>query len=65
MGKAIINGLVVFVRFESEFVGIGEEQQTEDQEDDDKSEGWVIHGCKCHRLSASTLDFSISIMIVV
>jgi hypothetical protein len=37
-GKAIINGLVVFVRFEPEFAGVGKEQQTEEQEGDDKSE---------------------------
>jgi len=36
--KAIINGLVVFVRFEPEFIGVGEEEQAEEQKDDDKSE---------------------------
>jgi len=41
--KAIINGLVIFVRFEPEFVGVGKEEQAEDQEDDDKSEGGVGH----------------------
>ena len=41
--KAIINGLVIFVRFEPEFVGVVKGQQAEDQEDDDKSEGGLDH----------------------
>jgi hypothetical protein len=36
--QAIINGLVVFVRFEPELVGVGKEEQAEQQEEDDKSE---------------------------
>ena len=42
-GQAIINVLVVRVRFEPEFVGVRKEQQAEEQEDDDKSKGRL--GC--------------------
>jgi hypothetical protein len=41
--KAIINGLVIFVRFEPEFVGVGKEDQAEEQEEQDKSQGGLGH----------------------
>ena len=41
--ETIINVLVILVRFEPEFVGIGEEQQAEEQENDDKSERGLGH----------------------
>ena len=37
--EAIINILIVRVRFEPQFVGIREEQQTENEEDEHKSKG--------------------------
>ena len=36
--KAIINGLVVFVRFEPEFVRVRKEQQAEKEKDEDEAE---------------------------
>ena len=36
--QAIINVLIVLIRFEPEFVGIRKKKQTEEQEDEDKSE---------------------------
>ena len=42
-GKAIINGLVIFVCFEPEFVSVGKEDQAEEQEEDDKAEGGLGH----------------------
>jgi hypothetical protein len=41
IGEAIIKVLVVRVRFEPEFVRVGEEQSAEEDEDDDKAEGWL------------------------
>ena len=41
--KAIINGLVVLVRFEPELVRVRKEQQAEEQEEDDKSERGLGH----------------------
>jgi hypothetical protein len=38
-GKAIINVLVILVRFEPEFVGIAKEKQTAEQKNKDKSKG--------------------------
>jgi len=46
MGKTIINVLVVYVRFEPQFVGVGKEQKAEKQENQDKSEGWLRHFCE-------------------
>ena len=37
--KAIINVLIILVRFEPELIRITKEQQAEEQEDDDKSQG--------------------------
>ena len=37
-GKAIINVLIVRIRFEPEAVGVGKEQQAEKQENEDKAE---------------------------
>jgi hypothetical protein len=42
-GKAIINDLIIRVRFGLEFVRVRKEQQAEEQEDDDKSEGRLGH----------------------
>jgi hypothetical protein len=42
-GEAIINVLVIRIRFEPEFVGVEKEQQAEKQENDDKSERWLVH----------------------
>ncbi len=41
--KAIINGLVIFVRFEPEFIGVREEDQTENEEEDDEAKRRLGH----------------------
>ena len=38
MGKAIINVLVILIRFEPEFVRVGKEQQTENKEEDNEAD---------------------------
>jgi len=42
MGEAIINVLVVCVRFEPESVSVGKEQQAEEQKDENKSKRGFI-----------------------
>ena len=54
--KAIINGLVVLVRFEPEFVRVGKEQQTEQQEENGKSEGGLGHKAFLPRRLALSLS---------
>jgi hypothetical protein len=44
VGEAVVNVMIIRVRFEPQFVGIGKEQQAKEQEDEDKSEGWLFHG---------------------
>ena len=43
IGEAIINVLVVCVRFEPEFVRVRKEQQAEEKEEEDKSKGGLGH----------------------
>ncbi len=47
-GKAIINVLIILVRFEPKLIGIGKKYQAKEQEDEDKSEGRMGHRIFCH-----------------
>ena len=42
-GKAIIQFLIILLRFEPEFIRVRKEHQAEEQEEDDKSEGGLGH----------------------
>jgi len=44
VGKAIIKVLIVRVRFEPEFVRVGEEQSTEEEEEENEVEGGLSDG---------------------
>ena len=47
-GEAVVNVLIIRVRFEPRFIGVREEQSTEKEEDEHKSEGWFIHIGEIH-----------------
>src|SRR5687768_9036829 len=46
-GKAIINVLIVFVRFEPELIGVAKEQRAEEQKDKDKARRRLCDGHIC------------------
>ena len=47
-GEAVVNILIIRVRFEPQFVGVREEQPAEKEENEHKSEGRFIEGWEIH-----------------